>query len=64
MKRYLVTTKRALYNAIVVEAESEQDARDLTGGARIIDENETDSWADEFVSIVQVADDCDMAELP
>jgi hypothetical protein len=55
--RYLVIEKRSLRNAIIIEAEDEQAAKDCKG--EILDENETDTWADELLSIEEVDDDVD-----
>lgn len=62
MPRFQVVTVRALYNSILIDAEDENAARHCVG--EIIDESETDTWAERMHSIEQVADDCEEAELP
>lgn len=62
MPRYQIVTVRALYNAVLIEAENEEAARNYDGD--IIDESETDTWADHEHSFEQVADDCEEVELP
>ena len=60
MPRYVVIEKRALHNAVLIEAENEQDARGYKGD--IIDESETDTWGDELLSVEEVPGDTD--EIP
>lgn len=62
MPRFLVIEKRSLKSAVVIEADTWDDARQ--GRGEIIDESETDAWAENFISCVQVDDDCDVAEVP
>jgi hypothetical protein len=57
MPRYRVVEKRSIYNGILIDAESEEAAKQ--GEGLIVAEDETDSWADKLVSVEQVDDELD-----
>ncbi len=61
MPRYLVTERRAYKSAMLIDAEDEEAAE--KGDGDIIDTSDTDSWADELLSVEEVDADQDYAEI-
>ena len=62
MPRYNVVTVRALYNAVIVDAADEDEASGM--GGTIIDEAETDTWAERVHEVYEVDESVSEAILP
>jgi hypothetical protein len=60
--RYNVVTVRALYNAVLIDALSEEAAGEMIG--TIVDEAETDTWAERLHDVREVDESDEEAILP
>lgn len=62
MPRYQIIEKRAYYEGVVIDAESEEAALMLEG--EVVANAQSDGWLDAVHAVEEVAPDTDEVELP